>query len=914
MADGVAKNGATATVTDANGNVVPGVEVNFTIADGAVINTVQGTTDEDGIAIAEMTSIQSGSFKVKASVAGGSASFGEKTTRFVADESTAEIKLAHMGDSTTYFAGSRANFTATAVDANGNLLSDAEFEVSATGSENTVAEILTLTNGVATLFVSDTKVGDVVLNVSLKDKPEVNASSGVTFTLNTSAALHVRNFIVVENNALSGLQGENVLTFDVTDNYGNTLPKTDNAGYEQLLNVRLVLSAGEASHTLRRIDDTKFELRIKASHYGLVQAYLDNCYDRDESEQWNSNIRANKTSTFDPLQALFVVVNDSKANGIDENVVKGRVYTGTEGPEAGPGKSGASCYFKADNDAVLGQISKTDSEGYCSVSVKNTKTGLTRITFTVFGERHPISTDVNFTNAATILDNDLHVAPDNAVANGTDKIIVTANVTDGNGTAAAGEEVSFSVEDGPVVTVINGTSDAEGKAIAELTSTAAGTFRVTTSVNGNGVSKNATFIADKTTAAIELTRTDVQETYVAGTRIGYTVVAKDANGNIITDAEFDVHAEGGSAASASVTANNNGVGILSLYDTRAGETKLTVTLANNAEVAADDTVTYVPDESSSKISNMTVVKDWALAAFLEENIVTFDATDTYGNVIPSVDTDAFRVTVAPPTGGRTDWRINKLESGSFEIRVKGDISNSHYIVGVTYGDVAGSRVTANVWFAGILAPLSIEENNAPANGQSKNVIKGRIYHGLEGPNGSLGPRLVRLNFKADNGAILTAVPGSDIYGGNGTNSLTIWSDSAGYAGVEVTNIIPGDVTVTMTELSQGTTQSERTTINFEPVVELKDGNVVIDPDNAPADGVSKNVVTATVTDQSGSPVSGAEVSFEVEEGPVLSVVNRTTGTDGKAVAELTSLQKGVFNVTAKVNNSEVTKPATFISD
>ncbi|WP_227160424.1 Ig-like domain-containing protein, partial [Enterobacter cloacae] len=51
-ANGVAKNGVVAVVTDAQGNLVPGAVVSFSVADGASITTVTGTTGADGKATA----------------------------------------------------------------------------------------------------------------------------------------------------------------------------------------------------------------------------------------------------------------------------------------------------------------------------------------------------------------------------------------------------------------------------------------------------------------------------------------------------------------------------------------------------------------------------------------------------------------------------------------------------------------------------------------------------------------------------------------------------------------------------------------------------------------------------------------------------------------------------------------------
>ncbi|TYT27786.1 hypothetical protein FZO59_22215, partial [Lelliottia nimipressuralis] len=323
----------------------------------------------------------------------------------------------------------------------------------------------------------------------------------------------------------------------------------------------------------------------------------------------------------------------------------------------------------------------------------------------------------------------------------------------------------------------------------------------------------------------------------------------------------------------SVTANNNGVGILSLYDTRAGETKLTVMLTDNADVTADDTVMYVPDESSSMISNMTVVKNYALANFDDENIVTFEATDRYGNQLPGMETSAFAIDYTNSANKPSEMSFAHLDNGSFEVRLKGARATYYYVT-VRYADIAGANASKTVWFSPMLA-IEVLANGASADGVTENKVRARLYDGNEGPQGGEGVSGGALAFRVDNGAVIAS-----------SNPLSEHTDDEGYRTITLTNINPGITKViAVSRESLWGNPSQEIEVNFEPVIELKESNLVIDPDNAPADGVSKNVVTATVTDQNGSPVSGAEVSFSVEDGPVMTVINGTSDAEGKAIAE-----------------------------
>ncbi|EKS6889579.1 Ig-like domain-containing protein, partial [Enterobacter bugandensis] len=887
VADGRDKNVVTAFVKDTSGQPVVGEEVTFETLDGPVLTPVTTTTGDDGKAVAEITSTKAGSFKVTATVNGKSTS---KDTTFVADATTARMVLTAVNPLDSHPAGSKANFTASVQDANGNVFKDAEIEVSASGTETTEAEVTSVSGGVANLFVTDTKVGEVSLTVNQKGNSEIRAAETVKFIADVASARVLESdFDTPKANAIANGEDEVIITALVTDQYGNPV---DVAATQSAEKAKIVfVMEGNQSPIITQTSSYTYEgnkitQRTRQNNFASFPTYpVVNGVVQDIEKL---------TINFIPvLISLKTLKDGAQANGLTPNEIEVVVKYGSI--NSASGVTGAVVDLTADNGAAIDGRVLTEANGTAHAGVRSTNPGISTVTATYVqnGITQQLSVETNFTNAATILENDLVINPNNAVADGADKNIVTAIVTDGNGSPVADEEVSFSVETGPVLTVINGTSDAEGKVVAELTSTVAGSFKVTAVVNGNAVTKNATFVADASTALIELTRTNVQETYVAGTRIGYTAVAKDAHGNTITDAEFNVKAEGGTAASASITATNNGVALLSLYDTRAGETKLTVTLANNAEVAADDTVKYVPDESSAQISNLTVVKDYAFANSSDEDVITFNATDKYQNLLPGVDTSAFTVSVARYGAS---WVLSQQEDGSFEVKIKGSSVAMHTVV---INHDSWSSVQKSVWFKPVVS-AEVMVNNASANGLSENVVRTRFY--AVARDGSVeGVANARFAFKADNGANLSRTAG--------------YTDSDGYATTTVTNTIPGTTIVKAIsdESLYGYTTAE-VEVNFEPVVELKDGNVVIDPDNAPADGVSKNVVTATVTNQSGSPVSGAEVSFKVDAGPELLVVKGTTGADGKAVAELTSLEKGVFNVTVKVNDSEVTKPVTFISD
>ncbi|MEG0208263.1 inverse autotransporter beta domain-containing protein, partial [Hafnia sp.] len=88
IANNVATNTVTATVTDHNGNPVSGLAVDFSVDSGASVVTATGTTNGSGIATTTVTASVAGAHTVTATANGSSATV---STTFVADNSSAGL-------------------------------------------------------------------------------------------------------------------------------------------------------------------------------------------------------------------------------------------------------------------------------------------------------------------------------------------------------------------------------------------------------------------------------------------------------------------------------------------------------------------------------------------------------------------------------------------------------------------------------------------------------------------------------------------------------------------------------------------------------------------------------------------------------------------------------------------------------
>lgn len=228
-ADGKLTNSVQVIVTDAQGNLVPGVSVSF-VADNAAVKFAESasTTDTNGVASTTMTSTLAGQFKITATV--GNVSRNMDTT-FIADISTAQI----IADNLTVGTGALADgidkntVQAIVTDAEGNLVSGASvtFGVSGDGSKTIITTLkgITGSDGVATAEVTS-KVADefTVAAIVLGQKTEKNTEFVADVAIASQSKL--------TTNKQQYLAGEEIIvTATLRDAFGNP---ADMSGVTQL--------------------------------------------------------------------------------------------------------------------------------------------------------------------------------------------------------------------------------------------------------------------------------------------------------------------------------------------------------------------------------------------------------------------------------------------------------------------------------------------------------------------------------------------------------------------------------------------------------------------------------------------------------------------------------------------------------
>ncbi|HHX3467326.1 TPA: Ig-like domain-containing protein [Enterobacter asburiae] len=213
-----------AVIKDANGNVVPGVTVNWATDKGTLSGSTS-VTGTDGVAKINLSSTVAGDAQVAVKI-GSSASVNAPVVNFTADSASAGINSSDLTvDKTTLVANNTefATYTAIVKDAGGNLVPGVSVSWATSNGTLSGANSTTGTDGKATITLKSTVAGNAQVTATVNGTP-VNASN-VTFTADTAtAAIGSGDLTVDKTNVVANDIDIATYTALVKDANGNAVP------------------------------------------------------------------------------------------------------------------------------------------------------------------------------------------------------------------------------------------------------------------------------------------------------------------------------------------------------------------------------------------------------------------------------------------------------------------------------------------------------------------------------------------------------------------------------------------------------------------------------------------------------------------------------------------------------------------
>ncbi|XTZ39993.1 Ig-like domain-containing protein [Salmonella enterica] len=574
---------------------------------------------------------------------------------------------------------------------------------------------------------------------------------------------------------------------------------------------------------------------------------------------------------------LVLKLNDNQGNPVDVPVSEIQLQESSK--------------LRTKKSSQLGSLQREAAGEYIAILTVGTLPESLLITPLVRGVKlAPADVTVSVDSAtAQIAEGHLVVVKNNAIANGKATNSVKATVTDAGGNLLHGQTVNFSAGNGAKITS-SGKTGSDGTVEVTLTSLQAGASKVTATINGSSRSQSVNFVADNATAEIVagslvVVKNNAKADGKATNSVKATV--KDAQGNTVANQNVAFTASNSASIAASGTTNAQGEVTMTLTSTKAGQSSVTASVNGSSQ---SQTVTFVANDGTAQIAsgNLVVVKNNAIADGKETNSVKATVTDANGNLLSGQSVTFKADNGADITGsGTTDAKGEVLVT----------LTSTHAGKSKVTASINGSTQNQTVTFIADNNTAQIENGNlvvvkdkAKANGTDANSVKATVTDA----NGNvLSGQTV--NFTADNGALITA------------NGIT---DAKGEVVVVVTSTRAGESQVTASIKSSK--QSKAVTFIADSAT-AQIAALVVEKDNAKANGTDANSVKATVTDANGNILSGQKVSFSADNGATIAA-SGTTDAKGEITQTLTSTKAGQSTVTASVNGSSEKQTMNFVAD
>jgi gliding motility-associated-like protein len=373
---------------------------------------------------------------------------------------------------------------------------------------------------------------------------------------------------------------------------------------------------------------------------------------------------------------------------------------------------------------------------------------------------------------------------------------------------------------------------------------------------------------------------------------------------------------GGAGGDPVIPTDVNGNAILELSSPIATtfpvEAEIVDPFTHSVTVIGTVTVTFIsaPGPVDPALSSIQVITNPAPADGTSQDIVEAFLYDQYGNPEPSGTPVTFSIQTGTATITTTGITTGNSCFAYFTSTVVGFVQVQASAGGgflYNFSNAALNYVTiqfivpppsaANSYLTAVTTP-------EPADGSSQDVVQAVVLNSLGQPV----PAGTAVTFTIETGTATITTTG--ITNASGVATAYFTSTVIGSVQVQAQVSISG----VMTYLNdQANPANNYVTIAFfQPPPSAATSYIAAVTTPEPADGVSQDVVQATVLTSTGQPVPvGTAVTFTIETGTATIVTTGVTNASGVATADLTSTVVGSVQVQAQVSISGV---MTYLND
>lgn len=883
-ANGTDSSILTATVKDANGNLVDGAKVFFTSSAGKGKLSQTSATTVNGVATTVLTSLSAETITVTATTNVDSTG-KQAAVSFIGDSDTATIAdfTASRTENVTANGQDSAMVTATVKDAQGNLVNGATvtFTVSDGKAKLSPTSATSNQNGIATAQLTSTKA-DISTVTAVTDFDKMGKQTSVSFMADLATAKVASLSATRTEGIIANGTDSTTLVATIKDANGN-LASGVHVNFSVLKGKGDLQATGITVNGIASVDmvSTRAEMNTVTAVTSFdtqVNETLSISFIADLStakiEHFTASRVSNVLANMSDSSELNAIVTDANGNHVKQ----------------------ADVFFNVDGNGNLSvKAAKTNDEGYATVNLTNRTAELSTVTATTDADKTGKNTTVGFiadrTTAKVV---SFTAFPPTAVANGYSAITLTAVVTDAYNNPVS--QVPVIIGDAYMLM----TTDSDGKVSEEFTSTNAvtETLLAITETDPNGQQVTVTFVADAQTASIAtLTATPASGIKADGKATStIDVTVKDANGNAVANEEVTFRVTGNADLSPStVKTNGKGAATVTLKSATAGSTTLTAVTAFDT-TGKQTAVSFIADADTAKIDSLIPSRtDNVKADGSDSSVITATVKDANGNRV-----NGAKVTFTV-TGGKLAEDSVTTVDGIASVQLTSLSAESITVTATVGADSTGKQTSvlfkADPATATIDSLIPSRPSDVKANGTDHSVLTATV----KDANGNLVSG-VTVSFK--------------INVGNGTLSQNSATTVNGLATVELMSRTAAITTVrahteTDTNFKQASVSfiADSTTVKIDTLTASRSSDVT-------ANGADRSVISARLRDANGNPVSGFDVTFTVTSGEGVLAKTTRSNVNGVATANLTSRSASSSTVTATLEGDSIGKQVSvsFVAD
>ncbi|QBC00652.1 intimin-like protein [Enterobacter cloacae] len=627
VADGKDKVTYTATVTDANGNPLQGMDVNWNVTPSfAKPSSTTSRTGADGTASVTVTTLKAADVSLTAQAGTGSA-WNAPVVTFTADSTTAQIGDLSVSKATALANGMDSiTFTGAVTDTNGNPVSGETAVwsmVPATGVLSSTTSESDARGNVSVTLKSDL-VADYRVKATVNGHEET--SDSVSFTADTTTAA-IRTLVADKTSDIAAGNDTVTLTATVLDNSNHPVPGAT------------VLWSGDNPNGVFSESSSTTDSDGKSSVTWSSTLAKETLITAKSS---NNSEKALQFHVVPDLQSAIPVTVVADKSSAAANSTDQITLTATVKDRYGNAVHQANVGWQVTpaGDYQLSATEQTaDDAGQSVVTLSSADVVACRAVATFNGVNKPSATLRYVADVATEHVSQIVASKTADIVAGKDVITLQATVVDDDDHPVSDAVVHWGTdnESGQFQPADSSTTNSEG--IAEITFTASTALptRIGAGINHTQETLTVNYIGNAETAMLSTIKADKSKAVADNTeRVTWSTTVKDANGNVLPGVTVNWRSDSAAmtlSGNSSVT-DANGIATVSGTTTKAGDVVMTATLPTRGLSLSAGKVSFVGDVKTAGLVSLSADKSVALSNGMDSAKYTAVVKDVNQNLVP----------------------------------------------------------------------------------------------------------------------------------------------------------------------------------------------------------------------------------------------------------------------------------------